>query len=89
MMRAFHHPLCSVQKGGRCDYDCARDYAPEMTPSDVKAARKRLGYSARELAEALNLGVHGGRTVRRWESGETPITGPAKVAIQLMLERSK
>lgn len=21
-----HHPLCTVQRGGYCDYDCARDY---------------------------------------------------------------
>lgn len=21
-----HHPLCSIHKGGRCDYDCARDF---------------------------------------------------------------
>lgn len=58
-----------------------------MSPADIKAARKRLGLSARALAEALNLGVHGGRTVRRWESGETPISGPAQVAITLLLEK--
>ena len=58
-----------------------------MTPEDVKTARKTLGLSARGLAEALNLGTHGGRTVRRWESGETPISGPAQVAIKLMLEK--
>jgi DNA (cytosine-5)-methyltransferase 1 len=23
-----HHPLCSVHRGGDCDYDCARDYSP-------------------------------------------------------------
>ena len=61
-----------------------------LTPADIKSARKRLGLSARALAEALQLGTHGGRTVRRWESGETPISGPAQVAITLMLkERGK
>ena len=57
-----------------------------MTPAELKSARKALGLSARGLAEALNLGTHGGRTVRRWESGETPISGPAQVAIKYMLK---
>lgn len=56
-----------------------------MTPSEVKAARKALGLTANGLAEALRLGKNGGRTVRRWESGETPISGPAQVAIEMML----
>lgn len=25
---SMHHPLCSVRKGGSCDYDCPRDYTP-------------------------------------------------------------
>jgi DNA (cytosine-5)-methyltransferase 1 len=58
-----------------------------MKPSEVKAARTTLGYSQRELADALRLGANGERTVRRWEQGDVPITGPAQVAIELMLER--
>lgn len=56
-----------------------------MTPQDVKDARHRLGLSAAELAKILRMGAAGGRTVRRWESGETPITGPASVAIEALL----
>ena len=59
-----------------------------MTPPDkewVRASRKALGMTTKALAEALRLGRNGGRTVRRWESGETPISGPAQVAIELML----
>jgi len=58
-----------------------------MTPAEVCAARKALGLSQTGLAKALRLGPNGGRTVRRWESGETPISGPAQVAIQLMLTK--
>lgn len=61
--------------------------AGSVTPADLKAARKRLGYSTRELAEALRLGKGGGRTVRRWESGETPISGPVQVAVEAMMEK--
>jgi DNA-binding transcriptional regulator YiaG len=56
-----------------------------VSPAEVRAARQHLGLSTNGLAEALALGKGGGRTVRRWESGETPITGPASVAIRLML----
>ena len=53
----------------------------------VAAAREALGLSRQELAEALELG--GGKwaadTVRNWERGARPISGPARVAIRLML----
>ena len=56
-----------------------------MTPAEFRAARKALGLSANGMAEALRLGKGGGRTVRRWESGETPVTGPVSVAVELLL----
>jgi DNA-binding transcriptional regulator YiaG len=60
-----------------------------MTADEIRNARKRLGLSQSGLAEALRMGANGGRTVRRWELGEIPITGPASVAVQLLLERQK
>jgi len=59
-----------------------------MTPAEIRTARKTLGLSANGLAEALRLGKGGGRTVRRWESGDSPISGPASVAIELLLKKS-
>lgn len=56
-----------------------------MTPAEFKAARSQLGLSARALAEALELGAHGGRTVRRWESGDSPISGPVAVLMRIWL----
>lgn len=56
-----------------------------LTPDEIRAARKALGLSAAGLAEALLLGANGGRTVRRWEAGETPPSGPVIVALRLML----
>jgi DNA (cytosine-5)-methyltransferase 1 len=56
-----------------------------MTPTDIKQARKRLGLSQAELAGALRLGPNGERTVRRWEKGEVPITGPASLALEFLL----
>lgn len=59
-----------------------------MLPAEVRTARKALGLSANGLAEALRLGKGGGRTVRRWEAGDTPISGPASLAIELLLQRN-
>ena len=55
------------------------------TPEDLRAARYKLGLSASGLAAALRLGVNGGRTVRRWESGDIAFSGPVAVAIEAML----
>lgn len=52
----------------------------------LRAARQRLRLSADGLATKLRLGSNGGRTVRRWEAGEVPVSGPAQVAIELLLD---
>lgn len=57
-----------------------------MTPAEIKHARQRLGLSQAGLAERLRLGPNGERTIRRWETGDIPVTGPASVAIELMLK---
>lgn len=59
-----------------------------MTPANLKAFRKRLGLTQSGLAEALRLGSNGERTIRRWERGDIPVTGPASVAIELLLRAS-
>jgi hypothetical protein len=56
-----------------------------QTPKDLRAARYKLGLSASGLATALRLGVNGGRTVRRWESGDIAFSGPVAVAIEGLL----
>jgi DNA-binding transcriptional regulator YiaG len=56
-----------------------------MTPNEIKSARLALGMSQRQLAETLRMGTDGGRAVRRWESGDRPVSGPASVAIEAML----
>ena len=55
-----------------------------MTPDRVREIRLALGLSQNGLALALRLGPHGGRVIRRWESGQNPISGPASVALELM-----
>ena len=57
-----------------------------MTPTDFHKARKSLGLTQSQMAERLRLGPNGRRTIRRYESGETPVTGPVSVAVELMLK---
>lgn len=58
-----------------------------MAPDRIKEIRSRLGLSQRALAEELRLGANGARTVRRWEAGSAPISGPASKALELMEDR--
>lgn len=81
-------------------YGLSRSTAPKpMSPEQVVEAREKLGpmwgldrpLHNSELARALRLtGRDPGRSVEAWSkplaSGGTPISGPASVAILMMLE---
>lgn len=59
-----------------------------MDHDDIRAARRQLGLTQSGLAEMLRLAnpdTNGKRTVRNWETGATPISGPASVALQALL----
>lgn len=60
-----------------------------MTAEQFKKARYDLGLSAAKLAALWNMGANGGRTIRRWESGERPVNPIAAYCITLMLEQNK
>lgn len=58
-----------------------------MTPAEVREARAILGMTQEGLAAALELeGEHRRDTVKKWEAGLRPMSGPARVAIRLMLK---
>lgn len=60
-----------------------------VTPFEIKDLRKILRLTQQQLGEALGLsGENIRRTVRRWEKAEIPITGPARLALALLVERS-
>lgn len=59
---------------------------PCMTPEQVREARKTLGLTQHELAVLLRMGTDGKRAVRRWESGDRPISGPASVVLDALLD---
>ena len=57
-----------------------------MTKEQFKDARKALCYSQQALADEWGMGENGGRTIRRWEAGERPLSPVAAYAITLMLD---
>jgi DNA-binding transcriptional regulator YiaG len=57
-----------------------------MTPEQVREARKALGLTQHQLAVLLRLGTDGKRAVRRWETGDRPISGPASVGLDALLD---
>lgn len=56
-----------------------------MTGEELKAARKSLNMTVRQLSDALRLSSNGYRTVRRMEAGDLPVSGPIAVAVEAML----
>jgi transcriptional regulator with XRE-family HTH domain len=57
-----------------------------MTPQEFKRARKALGYTQQALANEFDMGVNGGRTIRRWESGQCSINPIVAYTVRLMLK---
>lgn len=56
------------------------------TGSDLKLARKALGLSINDMAQALRLKPeNGSRTIRRVEAGDSDLSGPVAVAVEAML----
>lgn len=53
-----------------------------MTPAEIKSIRQRYGLSQTELAALLRISDL--RTIRRWEKGEVPISGPASIVLEMM-----
>jgi putative transcriptional regulator len=53
-----------------------------MTPTEIKSIRQRYGLSQSELAALLRISDL--RTIRRWEKGEVPVSGPASIVLELM-----
>ena len=57
-----------------------------MTSEEFKTARKQLGMTVRQMADALRLSTTNGyRMIRRIESGEIAVSGPISVAVEAML----
>lgn len=61
---------------------CEDGKVGRMSPTEIKAIRQRYRLSQSELAALLRISDL--RTIRRWEKGEVPISGPASIILELM-----
>ncbi|MDO4284469.1 MAG: helix-turn-helix domain-containing protein [Eubacteriales bacterium] len=61
------------------------DYAfpREMTGAEIKAARRRMNLTQRELAELAGCSV---KTVERWERSKKPVSGPIVPLLTILRE---
>lgn len=55
-----------------------------MTPANFKRIRKKLDLTQTQLAAILR--IEDIRTIRRWETGERPVSGPASYLMELLDE---
>lgn len=53
-----------------------------MTPTEVKAIRNRAGLSQSGLARLLRITDE--RTIRRWETGDIPVSGPSSIILEML-----
>ena len=53
-----------------------------MTPATIKAIRQRAGLSQPGLARLLRITDQ--RTIRRWEAGDIPVSGPASIILEML-----
>jgi|TARA_B110000483_G_scaffold139797_1_gene166965 DNA-binding transcriptional regulator YiaG len=60
-----------------------------MTKEQFKELRRELLYSQQALADEWSMGAHGGRSIRRWESGERPLNPVAAFCLRLMHSQYK
>lgn len=54
-----------------------------MTPARVREIREGAGLTQAGLASLLRMAA-GKRTVRRWEVGDVPVTGPASILLEML-----
>lgn len=55
-----------------------------MKAEEIIAIRRRAGLSQSGLAKLLRITDE--RTIRRWEKGDVPVTGPASIILELLSE---
>lgn len=57
----------------------------QMTPAELKSARRMLGMSAARFARLV--GIKGGRTVYRWENPAGTVPERVAILVRIALER--
>ena len=53
-----------------------------MTPERIRTIRRQAGLTQTGLAAVLRITDI--RTIRRWETGDVPISGPASIILEML-----
>jgi putative transcriptional regulator len=64
----------------------ARSHRIAIKPDDIQKARKRLGLSQDQFAEAFGVSAS---TLRKWEQGQRSPTGAAKTLLKIIAREPK
>jgi putative transcriptional regulator len=64
----------------------SRTYKVAVKPDDVRRARKRLGLSQDQFADAFGVSAS---TLRKWEQGQRSPTGAAKTLLKIIEREPK
>jgi putative transcriptional regulator len=63
-----------------------RRHKVDVSPDDIQKARKRLGLSQDQFADALGVSAS---TLRKWEQGQRSPTGAAKTLLKVIEREPK
>jgi putative transcriptional regulator len=63
-----------------------RTHKVAVTPNDIQKARKRLGLSQDQFADAFGVSAS---TLRKWEQGQRVPTGAAKTLLKIIQREPK
>jgi len=55
-----------------------------LSPAEFRRIREELGLSIPELTRLLNIAT--ARSVRRWEEGDTPVSGPVTLLMRALVD---
>ena len=68
------------------------DDSKPMLGDEFRRIRTQLGLGKNEMARVLGLAcasTNGRKVISRWEKGDLEITGPARLAMRLLLQRQQ
>lgn len=60
-----------------------------MTSAELRATRKAIGLTQKQLAKALRLGTWGFQSVAKWEKGLNEIPGPITLGVETLLKEAR
>jgi putative transcriptional regulator len=89
--RAGHDRICNMsqpshQRGSKGKRSGVRTHKVSVSPDEIQNARKQLGLSQDQFADAFGVSAS---TLRKWEQGQRSPTGAAKTLLKIIEREPK